>query len=136
MAASYDDLSQVDGIGPVLAQSIVDWFAIDWHRAIIERWRRAGALAGAPAPADVPQTLAGLTVVVTGTVPGYSRDDANAAVVAHGGKATGSVSAKTDLVVAGEGAGSKLDRAVALGVPVVLAADFDQVLLAGPNPTD
>lgn len=133
MAASYDDLSQVDGVGPVLAQSVIDWFGVDWHRAIIDKWRRAGAFAPSDAPAELPQTLAGLTVVVTGTVPGYSRDDANAAVVARGGKASGSVSAKTDLVVAGEGAGSKLDRAQALGVTVVLAADFDRLLQDGPT---
>ena len=129
--ATEADLSQIDGVGPTLAASIVEWFALDWHQAIVRKWLAAGAMA-APAPAaDVAPTLAGLTVVVTGTVPGYTRDGANEAVVARGGKAAGSVSKLTDVVVAGEGAGSKLAAAERLGVPVLDAALFGRLLDEG-----
>ena len=134
-AASEEELSQIDGVGPVVAASIRDWFGVDWHRQIIEKWQASGALTGAAAEAEPaeaqPQTLAGLTIVVTGNVPGFTRDGANDALVARGAKATGSVSAKTDLVVAGDGAGSKLDKAAALGVPVVDSSVFGQLLEGG-----
>ena len=131
-AASEEDLSQIEGVGPTLAHSIRAWFAVDWHRAIIEKWKAAGAMAGGAAPdQDLPQTLAGLTIVVTGSVPGYSRDGANEAVVARGGKATGSVSKNTSCVVAGEGAGSKLTKAESLGVPVIDSSLFDTLLAGG-----
>ena len=133
-AASEEELSQIDQIGPTLAQSIRAWFTVDWHQAIIAKWKAAGAMASQPAPSEsLPQTLAGLTIVVTGSVPGYSRDEANEAVTAHGGKAAGSVSKKTDLVVAGDAAGSKLTKAEALGVPVVDARLFPTLLEQGPG---
>ena len=123
-SASVEELSAVEGIGPVLAASISEWFSVDWHRAIVDKWLAAGCRMAdqAVAAEQIEQTLAGLTIVVTGSVPGYSRDGAGEAIVARGGKASGSVSARTSYVVAGDGAGSKLDKAVALGVPV-LAAD-------------
>jgi len=131
-AASQEELSLIEGVGPILAQSLIDWLAVDWHQAIIAKWQAAGAMTGSVAlREELPQTLAGLTVVVTGTVPGYSRDGANEAVVARGGKATGSVSKNTDLVVAGDGAGSKLDKATSLGVPVIEAGQFDHLLNEG-----
>jgi len=132
--ASVAELSAVEGIGPVLAASIAEWFAVDWHRAIIEKWQAAGCRLADEAPAgeQLEQTLAGLTVVVTGSVPGYSRDGATEAIVARGGKASGSVSARTDFVVAGDGAGSKLDKAITLGVPVLAADQFEALLSGGP----
>jgi len=130
--ASEEELSQIEQVGPTLAQSIRAWFSVDWHRAIIEKWKAAGAMSGGAQPTqDLPQTLAGLTIVVTGSVPGYSRDGANEAVAARGGKAAGSVSKKTDCVVAGEGAGSKLDKAQSLGVPVIDSSLFTTLLNEG-----
>jgi DNA ligase (NAD+) len=135
-AASVAELSAVEGIGPILAASIAEWFGVDWHNAIVAKWRAAGCgMAAEPVAqvAEVPaQTLAGLTVVVTGSVPGYTRDGATAAVEARGAKAVGSVSKRTDYVVVGEGAGSKQEKAVALGVPVIDAARFDAFLESGP----
>jgi DNA ligase (NAD+) len=133
-AASADELGAVARIGPTLAAAIAEWFEVDWHRAIVEKWRAAGCrLADEPvATTDLPQTLAGLTVVVTGSIPGYTRDGATEAIVARGGKASSSVSSRTDFVVAGEKAGSKFDKAVSLGVPILDAADFDALLAEGP----
>ena len=135
-AASEAELSAVPGIGPTLAAAIKEWFAVDWHQEIVAKWRAAGCrLADAPEPAaaGLEQTLAGLTIVVTGSVPGYSRDGAGEAIVARGGKSAGSVSSRTDFVVAGQGAGSKLDKAVALGVPILDAAGFEALLTGGPS---
>lgn len=135
-AASMEELSAVDGIGPTLAAAITEWFTVDWHVAIVEKWRAAGCrLADDSAPAEpgLPQTLAGLTIVVTGSLPGYSRDSATAAIEARGGKAAGSVSARTDFVVAGENAGSKYDKAVALGRPILDAEGFEALLAGGPD---
>ncbi|MDR0848015.1 MAG: NAD-dependent DNA ligase LigA [Propionibacteriaceae bacterium] len=131
-AASQEELSAIEGVGPVLAEAIVEWFRVDWHRAIVDKWQAAGAMQVFASDAvDLPQTLAGLTVVVTGSVPGYTRDGANEAVVARGGKATGSVSKNTSVVVAGDGAGSKLDKAVSLGVPVLDSSRFEDFLEQG-----
>jgi DNA ligase (NAD+) len=135
-AASVEELSAVEGIGPILAASIVEWFSVDWHVAIVEKWRAAGcALAGEPdtdASAALPQTLAGLTIVVTGSVPGYTRDGATAAVEARGAKASGSVSARTDYLVAGEKASSKYAKAEKLGITIISADDFEALLADGP----
>ncbi len=133
-AAGVEELSAVPGIGPTLARAIRDWFEVDWHRAIVAKWKAAGArLAAEPAaePAQ-PQTLAGLTLVVTGSLPGYTRDSIAEAIEAHGGKASGSVSARTSYLVAGEGGGSKYDKAVALGVPILDADGFAALLAGGP----
>jgi len=130
--ASEEELSQIDQVGPTVAEAICSWFAVDWHRAIVEKWKAAGAMAGSgEAPLDLPQTLQGLTIVVSGSVPGFSRDEANRAVVARGAKATGSVSKNTDVLVAGDGAGSKLDKATSLGVQVVDSALFSRLLEEG-----
>ncbi|HML51255.1 MAG TPA: NAD-dependent DNA ligase LigA [Propionicimonas sp.] len=133
-AADADQLSSVAGIGPVLAASIVDWFSVDWHREIIAKWQAAGCRLAdeASVPQTLPQTLAGLTIVVTGSVPGYTRDSANEAIEARGGKAAGSVSSKTSLLVAGETTGSKFTKAEALGIPILSASQFDDLLLHGP----
>jgi DNA ligase (NAD+) len=134
-SASLDELSAVSGIGPTLAQAITEWFAVDWHNAIVEKWKAAGCrLSEEPAASpESPQTLAGLTLVVTGSLPGYTRDSATETIEAHGGKAAGSVSSRTDFLVAGEGGGSKYDKAVSLGVPILDAAGFEALLAGGPE---
>lgn len=132
-AASYDELAAVEGVGPTLAASITEWFTVDWHQAIVDKWLAAGCVMADEAREveQLPQTLAGLTVVVTGSIPGYSRDGANAAVTDRGGKAASSVSAKTDFVVVGENAGSKYTRAVELKRPILDAAGFEVLLASG-----
>ena len=133
---SSDELAAVDGVGPIIAQSIVDWLEVDWHQDIISRWLKAGVSfqdAGwTPATdGDGDGPLAGLTVVVTGSIDGYSRDEAEEAVRRAGGKTSSSVSKKTSLVVAGPGAGSKQAKAESLGVPVVDQALFPEILIRG-----
>lgn len=133
-AASREELSSVEGVGPIIADAIIEWFTVDWHKAIVEKWRAAGCvMADAPAEASVgvPQTLTGLTVVVTGAVPGYTRDTAQEAIVARGGKASGSVSKKTSVLVAGESSGSKYTKAEQLGVPILEAERFEEFLAQG-----
>jgi DNA ligase (NAD+) len=134
--AGAERLSAVDGVGPTIAASIIDWFAVDWHRAIVGKWRAAGVrLAEAP-PAGVAadgRPLAGVTVVITGTLEHYSRDEAAEAVTARGGKVSSSVSGKTSYVVAGANPGSKYDKAVQLGVPVLDSSGFEALLAGGPG---
>ena len=131
--ATLDELSQVDGVGETIAESIVEWLRVDWHREIIDRWRAAGiSFADAPAPASSGEgSLQGAIVVVTGSIPGYSRDGAEEAVIAAGGKPSSSVSKKTTVVVAGDGAGSKRASAEALGVPILAAEKFELLLREG-----
>jgi DNA ligase (NAD+) len=135
-AASTDALAAVDGVGPTIAASLREWFGVDWHRAIVTKWREAGVqLADADWDPNraAARVLAGVSVVITGTLPTYSRDEAGEAVRQAGGKVTSSVSKKTDFVVAGENAGSKYDKAVELGVPI-LDEDALRVLLTdGPE---
>lgn len=138
-AASREELAAVDGVGDIIADAVIDWFAVDWHREIVERWAAAGVPwevpghpgPGAAAAADGP--LAGLTVVATGTLEGYSREEAEEAIIRAGGKAAGSVSKKTDFVAAGPGAGSKLAKAEELGVRVIDAAQFRILVEQGPD---
>jgi DNA ligase (NAD+) len=133
-AASDEELAAVDGVGPTIAASLKEWFTVDWHRAIVGKWRAAGVrLAEEAAAGGAARTLAGLSVVITGSMEGYTRDSATEAVRARGGKVTGSVSKKTDFVVAGENAGSKYDKAVELGVPVLDEAGFGVLLADGPD---
>ena len=131
--ASVEELTEVEGVGPTLAQAIVDWFAVDWHREIVAKWRAAGAPMKAEERELGEQTLAGLTFVVTGTLPGYSRDSAAEAITSRGGKVSGSVSKKTSYVVVGESPGSKYDKAVSLKVPILDAEGFEVLLNAGPD---
>lgn len=173
-SASEAELSQVDGVGSVIAASIVDWFRVPWHQEIVTAWQRAGLGLGTSRGANenlglngdqaslfsdarmdwqpnasqiglsphetenldspqtnLAQTLAGLTIVITGNIPGFTRESAQLAVEDRGGKATSSVSKKTDLVVAGAGAGSKLAKAEAMGIPIVLATEFSVLLENG-----
>jgi DNA ligase (NAD+) len=135
-AAPADRLAAVDGVGPTIAASVIDWFGVGWHRAIVHKWRAAGVDFGTarePAAEDAASLpLAAITVVITGTLAGLTRDEAAEAVVARGGKAASSVSKKTSFVVAGDNPGSKYDKALALGVPVLDEAGFGVLLAEGP----
>jgi DNA ligase (NAD+) len=130
--ASEEQLAHVDGVGPTIAAAVKEWFAEDWHREIVERWKHAGVRMRDEQDASMPRTLEGLTVVVTGSLENYSRDEAKEAIIVRGGKASGSVSKNTDYVVAGENAGTKLDKAEALGVPVLDEEKFAILLAEGP----
>lgn len=133
-SATDEELAEVPGLGSTLVTSIREWFAEDWHREIVRKWQAAGAMlpSETSAPGErLPQTLAGLSIVVTGSLPGYSRDGATEAIVARGGKSVGSVSKNTDFVVVGENAGSKYDKAVALKRPILDAAGFEILLESG-----
>nr|WP_236668092.1 NAD-dependent DNA ligase LigA [Nonomuraea sp. K271] len=134
MNASEEELAAVEGIGPRVAATIREWFAVDWHREIIDRWRAAGVrMEDEPAPEKGPQTLQGLTFVVTGTLEGYTRDSAAAELTGRGGKVASSVSKKTSFLIAGENAGSKYDKAVDLGVPILDSEGFEILLNEGPE---
>ena len=132
MSASTERLAAVEGVGPTIAAALTEWFTVDWHCAIVDKWRAAGVRMADERDAGVPRTLEGLTVVVTGSLPGFSRDDAKEAIVSRGGKAAGSVSKKTDYVVAGDSPGSKYDKAVELGVPILDEDGFRRLLAEGP----
>jgi DNA ligase (NAD+) len=133
--AGVDELAAVEGVGPVIARAVVAWCADAGHRDVIERLRAAGVNLEGPEVADVPQTLAGKTVVVTGTLERYNREEIEAAIKARGGKSPGSVSKKTTAVVVGDGPGaSKLSKATELGVPVIDEAAFERLLETGELP--
>jgi DNA ligase (NAD+) len=120
--ASREELEEIEGIGPRIADSIVEWFGRPANRALIEKFRQAGVTletTRSPAAASGPATLSGLTFVITGKLPTWSRDEAKSFIERHGGKVTGSVSKKTNYVVLGQDAGSKLNKAQALGVPTI-----------------
>ncbi|MEQ1736795.1 MAG: helix-hairpin-helix domain-containing protein, partial [Rhodoglobus sp.] len=135
-AASRDELAAVDGVGGIIADALLDWFDEPWHVDIVEQWRDAGVpwkdekWAGPAGAADGP--LAGLTVVATGSLEGYSREEAQEAILRAGGKAASSVSKKTDYVAAGPGAGSKLGKAEELGLRIIDAAQFKLLVEGGP----
>lgn len=133
MAAPTERLAGVEGVGPTIAAALTEWFTVDWHRAIVDKWRTAGVRMADERDTSAPRTLEGLTVVVTGSLAGFSRDDAKEAIVARGGKAAGSVSKKTDYVVAGDSPGSKYDKAIELGVPVLDEDGFRKLLAEGPG---
>jgi DNA ligase (NAD+) len=130
-AADPEQLAAVDGVGPTIAAAVADWFAVGWHRDVVRRWREQGVSLHDQDDQQVPQTLAGRTLVVTGSLAGFSRDEAREAIVARGGKAAGSVSRKTDAVVVGDNPGSKHDKAVQLGVLVLDEDAFRQALEHG-----
>ena len=128
--ASAAQLADVDGVGQIIADSIVEWFSIDWHREIISKWAAAGVRMVNEPTQTLPQTLAGLTFVVTGGLESFSRDGISETITGHGGKAASAVSKKTDYVLVGSDPGSKLAKAQELGVPVIDEAKFKE-LLAG-----
>jgi DNA ligase (NAD+) len=135
-AASPDALAIVDGVGPTIAASVVEWFTVDWHVAIVAKWRAGGVQLETPGfdpSAAASRLLAGVTVVITGTLPGISRDEAAEAVRAAGGKVASSVSKKTNFVVAGEDPGSKYAKAVELGVRILDEAGLQALLAGGPE---
>ncbi len=135
-AASVDALAAVDGVGPTIAASLRDWFTEDWHRAIVAKWRDAGVRLADPdfdPNRAAARLLAGVSVVITGTLAGFTRDEAADAVRQAGGKVTSSVSKKTDFVVAGENAGSKYDKAVELNIPILDEAAFRVLVEQGPD---
>ncbi|WP_344736415.1 NAD-dependent DNA ligase LigA [Microbacterium awajiense] len=137
-AADRDELAAVEGVGGIIADSLLDWFEVDWHREIVERWQAAGAQLATPghpgpgAAVAAGGVLDGLTVVATGSLDGYTREGAKDAIIRAGGKAASSVSKKTDFVAAGPGAGSKLDKAEELGVRILDAAQFHVLVTEGP----
>ena len=133
-SASESELSETDGVGEVIAKSIIEWFAIDWHQEIISKWEKAGVqLVEVARESTEPQTLSGLTLVVTGSLEDFTRDGASEVIALHGGKTSASVSKKTDYVVAGEAAGSKLAKAEELGVRVLNESEFKILLADGPT---
>lgn len=129
--ATAEQLAETDGVGMVIAQSVVDWFTVDWHRDVIEGWKADGVRLESAETEAAPQTLADMTVVVSGTMPGFDRQGAKQAIVERGGKAAGSVSKKTSVLVAGPGAGSKVARAESLGVPILTENQFNDLLERG-----
>ncbi|OMC27992.1 NAD-dependent DNA ligase LigA [Mycobacterium colombiense] len=135
VSASTERLAAVEGVGPTIAAALTEWFTVDWHCAIVEKWRAAGVRMADERDTSVQRTLEGLTVVVTGSLGGFSRDDAKEAILTRGGKAAGSVSKKTDYVVAGDSPGSKYDKAIELGVPVLDEDGFRRLLDEGPPET-
>ena len=126
--SSAEELADIDGVGATIAQSIVEWFSIDWHQEIISKWSKAGVRVVAEVEVQLPQTLSGLTFVVTGGLESYSRDSIAETIAAHGGKSSSSVSKKTNYVLVGTDPGSKLAKAQELGVPVIDEATFKQLL--------
>ncbi|PBB09491.1 DNA ligase (NAD(+)) LigA [Kocuria sp. WRN011] len=131
--ADEETLAGTDGVGPVIAQAVKEFFSEDWRRNVVDTWAAAGVRMEEEIDESTPRTLEGVTVVVTGSLENYSRDSAKEAILVRGGKASGSVSKKTDFLVAGENAGSKLDKAESLGVPVLDEAGFEQLLTEGPS---
>jgi DNA ligase (NAD+) len=133
-SASEEELAAADGVGPTIASALVEWFAVDWHREIVAKWKSAGVRMEEEGLDEGPRPLEGITVVVTGTLASHSRDGASEAVQELGGKVSGSVSKKTDFVVVGAEPGqSKYDKAVKLKVPVLDDAGFQVLLAEGPD---
>ena len=128
--ASAEELAAIDGVGQIIAESIVEWFGVKWHKEIISKWEKAGVCMVVQQSEQLPQTLAGLTFVVTGGLESFTRDGISETIAGHGGKATSSVSKKTDYVLVGSDPGSKLAKAQELGVPIIDEARFKE-LLAG-----
>jgi DNA ligase (NAD+) len=131
--ATEQQLSDVDGVGPTIARAVQEWFAVDWHRQVVDKWRRAGVRMAEERDESVPRNLEGLSIVVTGSLAGFSRDEAKEVIMARGGKAAGSVSKKTAFVVVGDAPGSKYDKAVQLKVPVLDENGFRVLLERGPE---
>ena len=133
--APVEKIAEIPGIGPKIAESVHEFFSIPENVAVIERLRQAGVVLEEEKPEnELPQTLAGLTFVLTGTLEHFTRDEAGAQLKAMGAKVSGSVSKKTSFVVAGEAAGSKLTKAESLGVPVLDEAALQQILETGQAP--
>jgi DNA ligase (NAD+) len=130
-AADEQALAAVDGVGPTIAAAVHEWFTVDWHREVVAKWRAAGVRLAEPVDDSVVRHLEGLSIVVTGSLEGFSRDEATEAITRRGGRAAGSVSKKTAFVVVGQEPGSKYDKAVALKVPVLDENGFRVLLDKG-----
>jgi DNA ligase (NAD+) len=127
--ASKEELEAIDGVGTIIADSIIEWFQVDWHKNIVKRWNECGVQTATPdfqGPVTTEGIFSGKTIVVTGTLVEMTREQAEEAIISRGGKASGSVSKNTSFVVAGPGAGSKLAKAEQLGVEVIDEAAFLQ----------
>jgi DNA ligase (NAD+) len=132
-SATVEELSEVDGVGAVIAESIQEWFSESWHKEIVNKWQKAGVLMEGVQVSSLPQTLQGLTLVVTGSLENFTRDGVSEAIAQRGGKAASSVSKKTDFVVVGDSPGSKAAKAEELGVPILDEAGFIRLLENGPS---
>ena len=126
-------LAETDGVGDVIAESFKEWFTVDWHKNIVDSWAKAGVTMESAEEDRAPQTLEGLTIVATGTLEGFTRDEVKEAILSRGGKAAGSVSKKTDYVVVGDNAGSKAAKAEELGRPILNEEQFVRLLEGGPD---
>ncbi len=132
-AATEAELAAAEGVGPTIAEAVIEWFAVDWHVEIVDKWAAAGVAMADERDESVTRTLEGLTVVVTGSLQDFSRDSAKEAIISRGGKAAGSVSKSTDYVVVGDNAGSKAEKAEQLGVPILDEEGFVALLENGPQ---
>jgi DNA ligase (NAD+) len=135
-AATEEQLAAAEGVGPTIAEAVIEWFTHDWHRDIVAKWRAAGVTMADERDESTPRTLEGLTLVVTGSLVDFSRDSAKEAILARGGKASGSVSKKTSFVVIGDNAGSKAEKAEQLGVTILDEDGFKALLENGPPAED
>lgn len=131
--AGVEELAAVDGVGGTIAAAVVAWFEVDWHRDIVAKWRAAGVAMEDERDESIVRNLEGLSIVVTGSLEGFSRDEAKEAILVRGGKAAGSVSKKTAFVVIGEAPGSKAAKAEELGVPILDEDGFRRLLEHGPE---
>jgi DNA ligase (NAD+) len=132
-AASVEELAATEGVGPTIAESVREWFGVDWHREVVAKWRAAGVRLAEERADEGPRPLEGITVVITGTLASYSRDEATEEINERGGKVSGSVSKKTAFVVVGDNPGSKYDKALSLRVPVLDEQGFAVLLADGPD---
>lgn len=131
--SSVEELAEVDGVGVIIAEAVKEWFGVDWHCEVVEKWRRAGVEFAEEIAETGPRPLDGLTAVITGTLEGYTRDQASAALTERGAKVTNSISKKTSFLVAGEGGGSKHEKAETLGVKIIDSDTFRRLLEEGPE---
>ncbi|MEO6997748.1 MAG: NAD-dependent DNA ligase LigA [Terracoccus sp.] len=135
-AATTEQLAEAEGVGGIIAEAVTAWFEVDWHREIVRKWTDAGVRMEDEVDTTVTRTLEGKTVVVTGSLDGFSRDEAKEAILRRGGKASGSVSKNTDYVVIGANAGSKAAKAEDLGLTILDEAGFRRLLETGPEAED
>jgi DNA ligase (NAD+) len=141
--ASKEDLEAIDGVGTIIADSLIEWFQVDWHKNIVKRWNECGVQTATPnfqGPSSAEGIFSGMTIVVTGTLVEMTREQAEEAIISRGGKASSSVSKNTSFLVAGPGAGSKLAKAEQLGIEVIDEATFSHLLSSHgddqPTPDD
>lgn len=131
--ASVEELSETDGVGETIAKSVKAFFEEEWHAELVEAWKRSGVVVVDESTSGIEKTLEGLTIVVTGSLEGYTRDGAKEAILQRGGKASGSVSKKTSYVVVGENAGSKATKAEELGITILDEEGFTALLEGGES---